>query len=98
MIGWKLFRQMKDGSIASLFIDKKKRYTPGIWYNAENHPTKGFKVRPGFHVCVSPNAPHLSEKGRVWKMVVIDDVEMLERPMSQGGYWYLAQKMMVHPE
>lgn len=95
MIAWKLFRQMKDGSIAPLFINKRLRLTPGVWYGAECHPTKGFKVRPGWHVCGSPNAPHLSMKGRVWRRVEIDNFTYEERPMSQGGIWFVAMRMRV---
>ena len=37
----------------------------------------------------------LKEKGRVWKKVMIEDYELMERPEHQGGLWYLARKMMI---
>lgn len=95
MIAWKLFRQMKDGKLAPLFINKKQRLEYNTWYNAEPHKTKGFAFRPGWHVTAQPVAPHLSEKGRVWKRVEISDYTILERPVSQGGTWYLANRIMV---
>ena len=95
MKAWKLFRKLKDGSIAPLFINKKLRLQPGIWYPAEAHRTKGYAFRPGWHVTALPFAPHLSEKGRVWKEVLIEDFTEIVRPVQQGGKWYLANKMMV---
>ena len=95
MIAYKLFRQMKDGSIAPLFINKRLRRKLNEWYDAECHPTRGFAVRPGWHVTGEPCAPHLSERGRVWKRVEIEDYQAIERPLSQGGRWYLANKMRV---
>jgi len=95
MIAWKLFRQMKDGSIAPLFINKRLRLDSNTWYEAECIPTKGFAVRKGWHVTAQPNAPHLSKKGRVWYQVEIEDYTTIVRPASQGGIWYLANKMKV---
>lgn len=98
MIAYKLFRQMKDGSLAPLFINRKLRLACNEWYTAENHPTKGFAIRPGFHVTVKPNAPHLSMKGRVWKQVEIKGYVEINRPITQGGLWYLADRMKVLEE
>lgn len=95
MEAYKLFRKMKDGSIAPLFINKKQRLDLGIWYQSECHPTKGFAVRQGWHCTSKPVAPHLSEKGRVWYKVEIEDVKEFQRPESQGGLWYIADKMKV---
>jgi len=95
MIAYKLVRKMKDGSYASLFINKKSRIPVGEWLDAEEHKTKGFAVRKGWHCTLKPYAPHLSEKGRVWVEVEIDDTELYDRPESQGGTWVLAQKMKV---
>ena len=86
---------MKDGSIAPLFINKRLRLIPGVWYEAELHVTKGFAPRKGWHVTSACSAPHLSSKGRVWKVVEIEDYTELPRPASQGGMWYLANKMRV---
>jgi len=97
MIAWKLFRQMKDGSIAPIFIDKRLRLTPGVWYEAKLIPTQGFSPRKGFHVTAQPVAPHLNSQRerRVWKQVEIEDHTELKRPESQGGLWYLANRMRV---
>jgi len=95
MIAYKLVRKMKDGSYAPLFINKKSRIPVGEWLAAEEHKTKGFAVRKGWHCTLKPHAPHLSEKGRVWVEVEIDDTELYNRPESQGGTWVLAQKMKV---
>ena len=95
MIAWKLFRLMKGGAIAPLFINKKLRLEPGVWYEAEDHPTKGFAHRPGFHILSERNAPHLGKKGRVWKQVEFYDYETFYRPEQQGGKWYLAKRMRV---
>jgi len=95
MKAYKLVRRMKDGSLAPLFINKKSRMPIGVWLEAEEHPTKGFAFRPGWHCTLHKNAPHLSEKGRVWVEVEVDDYQMYNRPESQGGTWVLAQKMKI---
>lgn len=95
MQGFKLFRLMKDGSLAPLFINKKQRIPVGEWLDAEDHPTKGFAHRPGWHCCLKPEAPHLSNKGRVWCEIEFDNYELFDRPASQGGQWVLAKKMKV---
>ena len=66
MIGYKLFRVRADGSLGSLFINKKQVLEPGKRYTAKCYPTAGFAVRPGWHICSGPVAPHLSMKGRAW--------------------------------
>jgi hypothetical protein len=95
LIGYKLFRLLKDGSIAPLFINKRLRLSEDLWYEAECHPTKGFAVRPGWHVLCKPEAPHLTERGRVWKQVEVEDYQQFERPISQGGKWLLANRMRI---
>lgn len=95
MIAYKLFRLLKNGEIAPLFINKTLRLKTNKWYKAETIPTKGFAVRKGFHVTAKPEAPHLSKKNRIWKKVEIEDYIELVRPESQGGIWYLANKMRV---
>ena len=97
MIVYKLFRQMKDGSLKSLFINKTEPLPVGEWLDAESHPTKGFKERRGWHALHSPSAPHLSMKGRVWRAVEIHDYTETLRPASQGGRWYLAERMRIIP-
>lgn len=95
MIAYKLVRKMKDGSLSSLFINKRGRLPLGIWLQAESHPTKGFAYRKGWHCTLQPVAPHLSTKDRVWVEVEIRDTEFYDRPESQGGTWVLAQQMKV---
>lgn len=95
MIAYKLVRKMKDGTLAPLFINKKLRLPIGEWLQAENHPTKGFAERMGWHCCFKPIAPHLSVKDRTWIKVEVEDFIKYNRPESQGGAWILANKMKV---
>ena len=95
MIAYKLLKVRKDGTIGPLFINQKQRITVGVWYDAVDHPTKGYKHRPYWHCCARPEAPHLSEKGRAWYKVEIEGVQKMKRPEHQGGTWYLADKMKV---
>ena len=92
---YKLVRLRKDKSLGSLFINRKVRLPIGIWMESEDHPTKGYAHRPGWHVLENKHAPHLSTKGRVWCVVEIDDFETMEKPKSQGGVWYLAKRMKI---
>lgn len=101
MIAWKLLRKRRDGTLGPLFINKKMRIAVGEQLIAECHPTKSFQVRKGFHVLAKPEAPHLMRKDgslaldRIWMKVEIEDYKEFRRPVSQGGVWYLAQKMKV---
>jgi len=95
MKAYKLLRQRKDGTLGPLFINRKQRIPIGEWLEAEDHPTKGYKHRPGWHVTAKPEAPHLTTKGRVWAEVQVKEVRELPRPASQGGMWYLADRMKV---
>ena len=101
MIAYKLFRQMKDGQLSPLFINKKSRIPVGVWLDAECHPTKGFAKRQGWHCTLKEkNAPHLvlnkkNDVKRVWVKVEVEDYEFYNRPESQGGTWVLAQRMKV---
>ena len=95
MKAFKLFRKLKNGDLAPLFINKRMRISLDEWYDAECHPTKGFAVREGWHCTLKPEAPHLSEKGRVWCEVEIEDYEYYDRPESQGGTWVLAKRLKV---
>lgn len=92
---WKLVTQRKDGTLGPLFINKRLVMVPGVWMDAEAHPTKGFAFRPGWHATPHMRAPHLSGRGRVWVRVELDGVSHIKRPESQGGYWYLAKRMRV---
>lgn len=102
MIAYKLLRRRKKtGTLGPLFIDKKLVVPIGEWLNAECHPTKGFQVRPGFHVLARIHAPHLMRKDgtlapdRVWARVEIEGFQEFHRPESQGGKWFLAERMRV---
>ena len=96
---WKLFRVMKDGSIKPLFIGKTNALPIGEWMDAEDIPTKGFAHRPGWHCTLIPFAPHLkdTENRRVWLEVVVEGFVSFNRPQSQGGTWFLAEKMYIEP-
>lgn len=95
MKAYKLLRKLKDGSLSPLFINKTSRTPIGVWLDAEEHPTKGFAVRKGWHCLLKPIAPHLSDKDRVWVEVEVEDTELYNRPDSQGGKWVLAQRMKI---
>ena len=97
MKAYKLFR-IKDNKLHPLFINRKQVIPLGEWLIAENHPTKGFAVRKGWHCTLQPVAPHLNMKlkngeQRVWVECEVEDVEHYSRPESQGGMWVLAQKL-----
>jgi len=95
MRAYKLFRTLKDGNITPLFINKKYRLPINEWLEAESHPTTGFKYRPHWHCTSKPEAPHLSTKNREWYEIEIEDYEELKRPTSQGGVWYLANRIKI---
>ena len=95
MKGYKLFRVRKDGSIGPLFINKRQRLETNVWYQAEAHRTKGYAFRPGWHICSTPSAPHLSKNGRVWAEVEFNNHQEIVRPANQGGLWYLAEQMKI---
>ena len=95
MKAFKLLKQRKDGSLGPLFINQKQRIPIGEWLEAEDHPTKGYAHRPGWHCTAEPVAPHLSMNGRVWCEVLVVNVEKHQRPRNQGGEWLIAQYMKV---
>lgn len=97
---YKLMRQLSDGTVHPLFINKSEPTKFGVPLKAECYPTKGFAVRKGWHCCFTPYAPHLKEKlangeQRVWVEVLVRDFETYNRPESQGGKWILAQEMIA---
>jgi hypothetical protein len=98
MIAYKLLRRRRDGSLGPLFINQRQRIPAGVWLDAEDHPTKGYARRPGWHAAPRPEAPHLSLRGRVWCIVEIEDYVPLTRPEAQGGLWYLAKRMKLLQE
>lgn len=95
MTAHKLFRVRKDGSLGSLFINRRARLPFNKWIEAKAYPTKGFKFRPFWHCMSEPVAPHLSMTGREWFEVEIESYEIMERPASQGGLWYLASGIKI---
>ena len=95
MIAYKLLNKRKDGTYGPLFINRKQKLLLSEWYPAEDHPTKGYAHRPGWHCCEKPIAPHLSEKNRVWCEVDIENYEVIHRPESQGNIWFIAKHMMI---
>lgn len=95
MLGYKLLRVRKNGTIGPLFINKTQIITIGEWLESGCYPTPGFAVRPGWHVMAKPEAPHLCLDGRRWYLVEIKDFETHMRPNSQGGIWYLSKYMKV---
>lgn len=95
MKAYKLLKVRKDGSIGPLFINRKQRIPVGVWLEAEDHPTKGYARRPGWHVTLESEAPHLSMKGRKWFEVEVKDYYEFPRPQSQGGVWLIAKQMKV---
>lgn len=98
MIVYKLFRKLKNGDITSLFINKQRALPYNEWMIAESFPTKGFKVRPFWHSTENPIAPHLSMKNRVWLPVEIKEYTEFNRPISQGGKWFLSKYIKILKE
>lgn len=98
MIAYKLIRKRKDGSLGPLFINRKQVLPIGKWLVAENHPTKGYANRPGWHCCNKPEASHLSMGGRQWLKVEIKDYYEFKRPKNQGGTWLIAKQMKIIEE
>jgi len=95
MIAYKLLRVRKDGSLGSLFINRRQRIPVGVWLEAEDHPTKGYAHRPGWHCTSKPVAPHLGTRGRQWFEVEITSEIPHIRPKSQGGLWFLSRYMKI---
>ena len=95
MKAYKLMRLRKDGTLGSLFINRKKILPIGEWLEYEDYPTKGYAHRPGWHCTFEPYAPHLKLDGRVWVEVEVNDIEIYARPQNQGGKWILAKWMKV---
>ena len=98
MIAYKLFRKRKNGTYGPLFINRKQEIVQGVTYQAEDHKTKGYAHRPGWHACAEPNAPHLSKKNRVWCVVDIESYTEHQRQESQGGLWYTANSLKIVKE
>jgi hypothetical protein len=100
MKAYKLFKVRKDGSIGSLFMDAARKLPLGEWMEAEDHTRSGFSPRIGWHTLANPSTPHLAMKlangqERAWYEVEIEDFTEVERPESQGGLWYLANRIKI---
>jgi len=95
MRAFKLLKLRKNGTLGPLFINRRQVVPVGEWLKAEDHPTKGYAHRPGWHACSRICAPHLTMKGRVWCEVEMEDVAKLVRPKSQGAEWFIAERMRV---
>lgn len=95
--GYKLFRETRSG-LRFLFIDRTRQLPLGEWLSYREVPTKGYAFRPGWHVLLKPEAPHLSKRGRVWKRVEVRGILAVhERPACQGGTWLTAQEIRILP-
>jgi hypothetical protein len=93
-------RLRKDGTLGSLFINRKAIIPIDEWLKAEAFETKNFKFRKGWHCTFQPIAPHLklnlaNGEKRVWVFCEVQDYKTYPRPESQGGAWILADKMKV---
>lgn len=93
---YKLFNLRKNGTLGPLFINRRQVIPLNKWLQAENHPTKGFKERQGWHTVQKQEAEHLSEIGRVWCECEVQDYYEYPRPRNQGGSWIIAQKIKVN--
>lgn len=94
--GYKLFHRRRNGTLGPLFINRSLIVPVGKWLEAEDHPTKGYAHRPGWHACLRPVAPHLrGGADRVWCRVSLKGTRFFDRPETQGGRWVLAQKLRV---
>lgn len=75
--GFKLFEMDDKGNLHALFIDKHTIMPINSWMKAGIFPTKGFSVRPGFHIGQICSAPWLmsadgtykSQRGKKFKRV-----------------------------
>lgn len=101
MKAYKLCKLRKNGTLGPLFINARQVLPIGEWLEAEDHPTKGFAHRPGWHCTDRPEAPHLAENPkhgprRVWCQVELaGEIREYPRPKAQGGKWLLAERMRV---
>jgi hypothetical protein len=109
MIAYKLLRQRKNGTLSPLFINKSSVLPLGIWMDADFIPTRGFALRPGWHLTPTPSAPHLAMNGRVWVECEVDgnqvepDLTQIPsgwytwpRPKQQGGEWIIAGRIKIN--
>lgn len=102
MTAYKLFRLRKDGTLGSLFVNRRAVLPPGAWLDASDaHPHPGLAHRPGWHCCGEMRAPHIklllkNGERRVWAQVTMGGrVKTQLRPQSQGGLWFLADWIKI---
>ena len=102
MMAYKLLRRKKDGSLGPLFVGRASRLSIGVTYEARSDlPHPGLAHRPGFHCTRAPCAPHIKMRlkngeERVWCTVKLSgEITPHQRPASQGGLWYTAEKMRL---
>lgn len=75
--GFKLFEMDDKGDLHALFIDKHTIMPINCWMKAGIFPTKGYSLRPGFHIgeiCSAPwlmsaNGTYKSQRSKKWKRV-----------------------------
>ena len=62
--GFKMLEQdRRTGQLYPLFINRFKAVSQGVWTKAENIPTRGYAVRPGWHILTDlPIAPQLLDE------------------------------------
>lgn len=92
---YKLLRLRKNGTLGSLFINRRRILTTGEWLTFKRLRPSGFAYRPGWHACLKKSAPHLSMTGRVWCRVLLRDVTKHHRPTAQGGVWFTAKYIKI---
>ena len=98
MIAYKLVRKLKSGEITPLMINKTQRLPVGEWMDAQDHTTKGFASRPGWHCVEKPHAPHLTSSGRQWYTVELENYERVQMPHAHGGEWLIAERIKILEE
>lgn len=99
-IAYKLLKIRKNGTLGPLFINASSVTPMHVWMQSENHPTKGFAIRQGWHCTFTMNAPHIAKEPkngcrRVWCKVLVKGTTTYNRPESQGGAWILADHMKI---
>lgn len=96
MYAFKLLRVRADGTLGSLFINRKAVLRRDTWMTARpQRAPKGFAKRFGWHACIQPHAPHLSKRGRAWYLVELRGVTRQKRPAAQGDVWLTAKRMRI---
>ena len=90
-IGYKLFEQDEQGNLYALFIDKNTIMPVDEWLQAGIFPTKGFSVRPGYHIGEIPSAPWLmsadgtykSQRRKYWRRVFAEVEYIVEHDYTE---------------